>query len=332
MALLFADGFNHYAAAQILDWWTSGTAGITAVGRNSNNGLHIPGLLYKYLPNASGSTCIFGAALFFTTIGGGPGSQHFCDIDDGSTSQVAVALFTDGTFRVIVPAGTFFSTFALSVNTWYYVHVKAIISNTVGSVQILVNGTPVLTLVGIDTQATANASWNGFTTTGGGMNMNDLYLCDGTGSDNNDVIAPDVLVETLRPTTDAVAAGFNHGLTPSTGTDHGALVDEAAPNDDTDYNSSASAGVKDTYRLASMVSTGAVAAVLAVARTRKLDNVTKTACAVIRHAGTDYDGATFGVATVYDYTADIYERNPVAAAPWTPTAVNALELGLKTVV
>jgi hypothetical protein len=120
-----------------------------------------------------------------------------------------------------------------------------------------------LTASGVDTRNAGTGLWDrvGLGCNSGSTTFtyyDDFYVCDTSGSaPRNTFLGPVTKVETLYPQTDGVAAGSNAGLTPSTGTDHGALVDETPPNQ-TDYNSSATVGAKDTYNYPSMALTGVI--------------------------------------------------------------------------
>lgn len=214
-----------------------------------------------------------------------------------------------------------------------YVEMKVVISNVGGTVEVRVNGKTVILANSLDTQASANAAWQSlhYGTTGESWAIDDIYVCDGTGPAPYNAFLGDTRVEVLMPQTDAVAAGSNAGLTPSTGTDHGALVDEApTENDDTDYNAGATAGVKDTYNYPSMASTGTILAVQPVSFARKADVAPKQIKNVLRHSGVDYDGATAWPLGVYwTYFPEIYVQNPGTSAAWTTSDVNAVQAGIK---
>ena len=140
-----------------------------------------------------------------------------------------------------------------------------------------------------------------------------------------DIIASsDLSVTMFRPST---GNGANTGLTPSTGTDHGALVDEAIANDDTDYNSGG-AGVKDTYIFdASSLSGKTIYGVTLTMVVKATSAGTNTIAAVARVGGTDYDGTTQAITTSYAYYEQVWTVDPTGAA-WT---AGSLEFGMKSI-
>jgi hypothetical protein len=328
--LLFCDGFDHYATADIPKKWTYLTNGtIASGGRNGGNCLHNPSFLGKTILTAD-TTFIFGCAIKFSSIGGGL-QTIFRLLDTAGSSQTFVfALMATGQLQAIGGVSVA-STWVASTGVWYYVECRVTLHDTAGSVEVRVDGTPVINSTGIDTKQSATGGYAVCELSGAiTADIDDLYMCDTTGTYNKDFLG-DCRVESIFPQTDAVAAGTNHGLTPSTGTDHGALVDDTAPNGDTDYNSGTTAALKDTYNFPNMASSGTVKAVQLVIAARKTDQGTKTVCPVVRSGGTDYDGVTVTPPVGYVYLQQIYETDPNTAVPWTGAGVNALEAGLKIV-
>lgn len=149
------------------------------------------------------------------------------------------------------------------------------------------------------------------------------------GAPYNTYLGSRMRVETLLA---QAGNGANTGLTPSTGSDHGALVDDArnAPNSDTDYNASANVGDKDTYTMSNMTLTGTILAIQTGVVCKKTDAVARTVCPVVRHSGTDYDGTSVPPLTSYGQVRQIYIQNPGTSAAFASVSeVNALEIGMK---
>jgi hypothetical protein len=121
-------------------------------------------------------------------------------------------------------------------------------------------------------------------------------------------------------------AGTHQGWTPLTGTDHGAMVDESAPDGDTTYNT-ASAAATDSYLHSALTLTGAINGVQVNPYWRKTDAGTCTARTIVRTGGTTYPGTTQSPLTTYSVMPEVVERNPNTAADWLAAAVNAAEFG-----
>lgn len=342
MALLLVNGFDEDDAVDYL-WYD--TRGVNSVTSNSRWGVTTAARYVNVnaMPKpiaASGATAIVGFALKVTT---NDFLTPIVSIRDGANGNEQVSLMILDSGEVLVLRGTTViiarsEPCMVRKGVLCYVEWKTLISNTGGTTEVRVNGKTVLQATSLDTQVTANASWIGVTFVPviafGSVNylVDDVYIADGSGSAPYNDFLGDVRVECLFPQTDAVSAGSNVGLTPSTGTDHGALVDETAANADTDYNSTATAGVKDTYQYPNMVSAGDIIAVHPMLLVRKTDAAPKTIAPVVRHAGTDYDGTTQVVGVKYSYLDQIYTQNPGTSAAWTAADVNAVQVGMKSVL
>src|SRR5690606_31110163 len=185
----------------------------------------------------------------------------------------------------------------VSTDQWYYLEVKFTVHDSTGSFDIRVNGVSVTSGTGVDTKNTSNAYVNQIRIEGpNATDFDDFYVCDLSGSVANDFIGP-LRIETLMPTGDGAAAAW----TPSTGSDHYALVDEIGPNGDTDYNVTNSAGNRDLFTKPAIASTGQVVGVAVSAYVRKDDAASPTVKLSARSGGNNYDspntiapGSSFG--------------------------------------
>lgn len=346
MTLLFIDSFSHYSTAQLLRKWTSTTSGgsgsvtISANGRYSVNSLRILGSTGGFANAkkslAASATWRVGFAFKASAI-----PTTTCVIaallDVGST-QCDLRFNTDGTLSVTrngtaVTGGT--SSFTLLSATWYYIELKATIADSIGAntCKVRVNGSDVITVTtGQDIQATANSTANqlllGQSANAGAVytyDYCDLYVCDASGSVNNDFLG-DCRVECLLPS----GAGTNTAFTASTGANY-TCVDENPATDDTDYVESSTATQKDTYAMGNLSSTAnAVYGVQTCMTARKTDAGARSVAAVVRSGSTDYDGATVSLADTYSILTEIRETDPNNGS-WTPTTVNAMEAGIKLV-
>lgn len=231
-------------------------------------------------------------------------------------------------------------TTAFITSTYYYIEIKHTIDNTTGYVEVRLNGSAVAELsFSGDTQNGGSAQWTGlafhgqqFTVGSPSPKIDDVYLCDSVdstathGLPNNDFLG-DCRCD-FNPSSSG--NGTNTDFTTSTGADHGALVDETTPNDDTDYNDGTALGNKDTYNLPSLSFTPSVIfGVQGFNYVKKTDAGARAICDVVRSGGADYDGAAQNLSTSYAYYTEMWESDPATAAPWDEAGVNALEHGLK---
>jgi hypothetical protein len=334
MAILFMDSFDNYSSAQLLRKYSSGATSGFVTGRFGSaapiggNG----GNFTRILPAAK-TTLIVG--FNFNAAAATPsGTCVMMQAIDGATEQWSVRMTTAG-FFTFCRNGTVLatSTAVPTFGAWNHLEVKVTIDDTVGAYELRLNGTNILSATGVDTKQTANTTADrvnvGSFSQAGGTTcaIDDYYILDTSGAANNNFLG-DVKCISVLPS----ANGANTGLTTSTGTNHAALVDENPANDDTDYNESASVGVKDTYDMAAL--TGSWASINGVQVNmvaRKDDAGARSLCSVIRSAGSDFDGAAQTISSTSFLTyREIAELDPGTAAAWAnAAAVDAAEFGMK---
>ena len=252
-----------------------------------------------------------------------------------------LAVAADGTVAVRQQneGGTVIATTGPEVfrfGVWNYIEVKVLLSDTVGTVAVKLNGETVISDIAgnKDTCYGTYSAWNQieFAALSGNAYYDDIYVCDGSGSVNNDFLG-ECRVVTLLPQTDAVAAGSNADFTPSAGTDHGALVDEAAPNDDTDYIASSTVNHVDSWHYPALGYTGTIKGVQMSLSAKKTDSGTRAIAAVTRPASTNrVHGTDHYIATNYAYWRSIWELNPEDSAAWEVADVDGAEFGVKVTV
>lgn len=229
----------------------------------------------------------------------------------------------------------------LQVNRWYYMEVKAVISTTVGSIVIKLDGTTVWSsATDLNTRNNTTVFWDGLLINAGmgtSQLIDDLYICDTAGSVNNDFLG-DTSVEHINPN----AVGDDNGWTPSSAVDHYTLVDDGtartAAVDETDYVSSGTATDSDLFNYESLATSPGLgdattihgvqvntwariteiqpSDLLAKTKTGTTEaNVTKT----IRHD----DVNQFMEFAVFELDAD-------TVSAWTVSGINGAQFGIET--
>jgi hypothetical protein len=339
--LEFIDGFDHYTnAAMVTRKWDTtsvlvavGTAGRFAGGA-ANMGSSSQHLDLTAL--ASVATRTIGFA--FQLTGASTGNTLVQFLDSG-TEQLSVRT-TTGLALLISRNGTTLatSTPTLSTGIWYYLEFKATIHPTAGAYELRITAGGAMTawLSGssANTRNTANSTMNGVKLPGNqNWLVDDLYILNSSGSVNNDFLGESRILTSLPNADDTAATGTNLLWTPDSGTPHFSRVNEATPNDDTSYVSSATAGQIDTYKFATVSPTGAVAGLQTVLTARKDDVGSRTICAEYRSSGgTNYDGATsFSPGSSYLMFRQLYETDPATSAAWIASGINNGEFGVKCI-
>jgi hypothetical protein len=340
MALTLIEGFDHVDLATMRQkgWNLSTTSAgeLIVSGRITGNGYWLRQFpttqLYKAFPAAQ-TTTIAGFAIkiphlpLATTavfIIGGGGYVGF------NTAGRLVLFNVSGT---AVATGTT----AVTAGSWNFVEVKLVCGGSSGTGTVHLNGAAEIaattgnfgsshTDVELQYEYGASDPWTE-ATPANGLSWDDVYVCDASGSLNNDFLG-DSHVETIYPAGD----GYHHDWTPSSGTSHYALVDEEPPDGDTTYNYTQTVGAIDTYTMNDLlVSIGPIYGVQVVADLRKDDAGFRQAATVLRRASTDYVGATRTLNTTYQPYTDLYNVDPSTSAAWDIPGVNAAEFGVKEI-
>lgn len=252
--------------------------------------------------------------------------------DDNSTTGFNLRLKADGALEVYRNTTLLATTATTPIvtGTWYFIEMKVTVNNS-GSYEIRVNTNNVLS-GSADTQngatnAYANRVRFGDWLVGYPANLaikyDDVYICDGTGSVNNDFVGP-CKVETIKPTSDVVS-----DFTPQTGADNFAMVDDAAPND-TDYVESSTPTDKDRYGMGNLSTSGDILGIMVNAVARVTDASPFDIDLIVKSGSTE-DTAASQAVTGTDYVTftKVYEENPDTTDPWTVSEVNGLEAGFQ---
>ena len=267
---------------------------------------------------------------------------YFLKFVDGSTTHVQIGLGTDGTlkaYRNTVLLGS--STNAIVANTLYYIEVKVKIDDAVGTVDIRVTapgGTPTswLSLSSQDTRNGGNATanniyWGHAGQYGSGSNFTnycDGYVVDGQAGGATDFLGP-VRADTRVFTADGTYTDW----TPSTGTTRYEVVDDSAPNDDTDYATGAT-GNKMTLKTFSLGYTPAsIYGVKLTGVMKKTASGTINVKRIARKSGTDYtSGNLTAPDTLYTHVSEVLEVDPATSAAFTKTDLEGvIEWGFEVV-
>lgn len=318
MALIFMEGFDD-GLTTAKGWNNFG--GGTVTGRfGGKAALSQWSTMVRTYPSALTNTIFVGAAFSFSQI-----TATYPMLTNGMARVTLVnggyiALYrSDNNTQIAVSATPVWS----GANVWRYVELKH--TPSTGACEIRVDGT--LRVSGTVPTAVSVASLN-LECQGSGAQtyIDDLYVLDSTGTANNNYLG-DVRVQTLLPSSD----GANLALTPDSGTAHFSRVNEAAP-DTTSYVSSASVGVKDSYKYQQLAAnTSSVYGVAITSYASKDAPVAAGLATLVRMGTTDYANAQPQVLSAsWVAGTDLYQARPSDSAPWTPSDVNAAEFGVQT--
>lgn len=335
MSLIFFDGFEGYATADITKEWTS-IIGLPAIssteGRRSTGGLLAPNAssaatnISKTIPASMGSFVV-GFSFKCSTLP--QMNVTILRLLDAGTLQLEIRLNTDGTLSV-TRNGSVLGTSSVSISSGshFYFELKATIHDTLGSYELRLDGVSILSATGVDTKNTTNASINqislgtsGTSLTNVVFTFDDMYVLDTEGSSNNDFLG-DVRIDAIRPTSN----GYWLQWSASSGTDHAALVDDVTPNT-TDYVSTASVGNKDSFVMSNppSLASQSIYAVRVKVAALKDDAGSRSIKVGVRSGTTESVSAALPLSTSQVYYSNIHETDPATGGAWTQAAVSAVE-------
>jgi len=330
MAVVFMAGFDYQSAVQIIGTRWSGAANTVIAGRLAGQAVTVvnSATLTAILPS-SYSTIHVGYAASFTVAS----TDVYCNLVGAAANRVRLELITSGATKVFNlknNAGTTLATGTTPIvaNTWYYLELKVVISATVGTVELRLNGstTAECSGTGLNTGSTNIDSINFITSASQQQWVDDLYVIDTTGSAPTNTWLGDVRIETLKPSGNSATNTAWAGVY----TDY----DDATSHDgESTTITSSTPGDRETATLTDLsVGTGTVFAVQTHIVARKDDAGTRTVAPVLRFGGNNYDGTTSAaLSTTYQDLAQIYDRQDPSPADWSISTVNAMEAGVKEV-
>lgn len=253
---------------------------------------------------------------------------------DGRTSRhVVLGYNTAG--RILVyrggMSGTLISQSADGVVTtgWHTFQLLVVLSDTVGEIYVALDGIEVAMSAntGLDTKnagtaTVLDASGHSAMKTGDNNRFTDLFIATGAGT----ALLGDYRIKTGI----ADANGGTQEWTGSAGGSHAALVDEAAPNDDTDYVASSTVGQIELFDTSLDLATDdAVLAIQTAHLVRKDDAGSRSVQARIVSAGDVAEGVTTAPSTGYTALIDVFEVDPDTSAAFTPAAAEAVSVGIE---
>ena len=343
MALIWLDGFDSYGnggaapaptnimakhytmgGEAVIDMITAGRTGNAVSLGEGSTWFRKDGL-------GNIDTIIFGFAIKFqwTSKASIFGSNYFVGLKESTTVQSFRIWQSRGELGLYI-AGATTSDVTTGLNlqpdTWYYIEAKVFSHASTGTVEVRLDGVTIFDLSGLDTKA-GSGFFDQFFMVGVSVNaktIDDLYICDDTGSVNNDFLGP-TRIHTISPdgddTTNATTA------TPSA--NHFENVDEAVIDYDTSYNDGTT-GQRELYDYEAVAELSPIAAI-------QMHNVVKGAPGHFQHliksGTTENTSANVQASTgSYQYFFQIAEQDPDASAAWTVTTVSAAKFGLDIIL
>lgn len=159
------------------------------------------------------------------------------------------------------------------------------------------------------------------------MVFDDIYICDGSGAENNDFLG-NLSVECLRPN----GAGSSAQFTPSAGSNYQNVddTDEDGNDGDTTYNAADADGETDLYAMESLATAGEIVGVQVQADVRVTEGNPRKFRLLAREGTTTGESGDLTILhPEYRHRRAIFEENPDTNNLWTESEINAMECGIK---
>ena len=275
------------------------------------------------------STVFFSFAQKSSSRPGYLGNGEYFFLREGSTTHIKLVVNTSNKLEIRTNSDTILATssaiFWVS-NTWKWLQAKVVISDTVGSVEVRDGlGNVIVSVSSVDTRnggtGVVNTFWSYYYEL-----LDDLHIWDTSGSDVN-TWTNETRVSTLRPS----AAGDSTQFTSSAGNNWDCVNDTTVSA--TDYVSSSTAAHVDLYGCTDLSYTPAtIFGVQRSAMVSKDDAGARTLKLNLKSNTTTDTGSaqalTFGSWT---RISDVVPLDPATSAAWTPSAINAVQIGYENV-
>jgi hypothetical protein len=340
MALLFFEGFDKYANATQMSQQANYTIGlsptiVTTTPRTGRACLECwNGGNARFNVAPSGNTLIVGAGIFFANPPNG--NQFPFQLWASNTARANISLATSASGQLQLRRNTdvlWTNTDVEPTNTWLHYELKAVFDHTAnGALTLRRNGQVVAALTEVQTKIASTDVIDAVRmseTSGSGqrVRMDDLYVCDGAGTANNDFLGQR-RVRTLLPNAELQAQ-----WTPTPAGSNLSRVADVTPDDDTGYVTATVAGPVDLYGIEDLpISVATVSGLRVSYRLRKQDAAAAEARCLLQSGASTVYGQNDAPDVSYRYFSALFQTDPATGGAWSPAAVNAVVLGFERVL
>lgn len=353
--IIVGDGFDHYGGrlAMLDGAWAEVDSNLNVQTAQKRTGTHSLGknsgssaeIARRVLPGSTYDNVGFGAAMFWTNLPTTNNRSLVCQWRDGSNSAVCtVTLQSTGDMAVKKgdQNGTVVGTTSggpIVASAFQHIEAFFTFAGTSGAVEIRVNGVTVLDLTNVDIGAASSVRqfvWGCTAGSGSGAYfIDDLYIYDDQGTDNNAIGIGDLKLQLIKPNADTAQADW----TRNTGSADYDAIDDTAPDDDTTYLSASTSNdlsefdLEDTDPLAESIKF--IATYTSARKTDAGSASIKVGLASSNIGSPPTPAQSLGdehtLSEVYTYYMDIFETDPATGSAFTPSAVDDARLLLQRV-
>jgi hypothetical protein len=216
----------------------------------------------------------------------------------------------------------------ISLSTWYNVQMKIKCHATNGEYEIKVDGVTVLSATGVDTQAGTHNYHDVCllgTTAARAPLFDDWYVCDGSGSINNDFLGVCKVVR-IDPDGDDTA----NWTTSTPSVNHYENVSGTVTDDDTAYLEETTANTTDLFDYEDIAGFSNILGIQICTECRETDADSYSIKTPIESGGNQYDDSAQVIASPgYRTRVRVEGTDPDTAVKWTESGLNAAKFGIK---
>jgi len=338
MALLWVEGFEHFgttgAPTPDIDRKyptvnrTANMAGIETGRMSRALNTSTTSNPYFQTPNLGTiSEIIIGFAFKFSAFAHGAIVMYI--IEGNAALGLNLSMFASN--KLVLRRGTTIlaaSTVSLRPGAYHYIELKMTVHDTTGSATLKINGVEQFALTNIDTKVGATTTAQGARFYGNSTvqayTYDDIYICDTTGSVNNDFLGS-IRVDGILPD----GAGDDTDWTPSAGANY-AAVDENPQDDDTTYVEDSTSTNRDLYNYASMAGVDVIKGLQMNSTGRETDETNYTLKQPCKSSTTlSTDAGVVLNTQSYITKTRILEQDPHTSVAWIEAGVNAAQFGVE---
>jgi uncharacterized protein CbrC (UPF0167 family) len=328
------DGFDDYTTAQILreNIRVTGAPTIVSGGRNGGNRLRFNSnstiAICRAVPTSPGEVVV---SFIFNPVA--IRTAYIVEFRDVERGQILIRLNADGSLSALLESyiyaasdwGDYASTLLgssgaglITAGIDQRIDLRVKIDNTVGEIEFRLNGVQILNLSGIDTRCNSGVISNFLLGCSAQVTTTDFYFDDLYVATS--FLGTDVRVDSHY----SIADGANTDFTPSSGTDHFAMVDESTADDDTTKVTATTPGSRDTYKVEAFKNPGGtIYSVKTCLTAKKVEANSAQLATCIRSGSTNYDGTAQGLTTDWANLGEVANTDPGTSAAWAETAFGA---------
>ena len=274
-------------------------------------------------------TLIAGFAVKFLTLD----AARLLSFYDGAQRGVNLYIQTSGEMKLYLDTTAIPSAVTsgagILTNIWFYIELKVKCHASAGTIDVVVNGVNVLTMTGQNTKAGTHNYHDCFKITGTSYAnqtyYDDLYVCDNSGTANNDFLGPRRVV-TLYPS----ANGDSANWTPLSGDNYTNVDDGALQDANTTYVSTAASNAEDLYNYTDLVTNPSIINGIMICTDSRVNGAgpysIQDECKSVNTTSNSAN-QVFADPTNYTTSVRILETDPATANAWTVNGLDAAQFG-----